>query len=165
MSSTRRATAADLRGLGGTTRVADGYDAMTLAGDIGDLIDALEIGSADLAAIDAGAPPAFVFALRHPGRVGRLVLMESTLGVLPGAEDFLAAGPPWWFGFHQVPGLAETVVEGHEADYLDFFYRSGTYSGQGIPDDIRAAFVTAYRGRESLRCAFEHYRAMPRSAR
>ncbi len=33
--------------------------------------------------------------------------MESLLGTLPGAERFLANGPPWWFGFHRVPGLPE----------------------------------------------------------
>ena len=91
--------------------------------------------------------------------------MESTLGTLPGAEEFLRAGPPWWFGFHQVPGLAEQVVQGRESTYLDFFYRSGTWDGNGIDSAIRDAFIEAYSGLDSLRCGFEHYRAMPESAR
>src|SRR5881227_2197294 len=113
-----RVIAPDLRGLGATAEAEDGYDAGTLATDAGELLDALGESSAAVVGIDAGVPPAFLFAMRHPERVRRLVLMESLLGRLPGGEDFLAGGPPWWFGFHAVPGLAETVLAGHEADYI-----------------------------------------------
>lgn len=90
--------------------------------------------------------------------------MESLLGGLPGAEDFLAGGPPWWFGFHSAaPGLAETVLEGHEAEYVDWFLHAGTL-GEGVRPGIRDAFVRAYTGREALSCAFSYYRAMPESA-
>ena len=91
--------------------------------------------------------------------------MESTLGTLPGTEGFFRGGAPWWFGFHRVPGLAETVLAGHEGAYLDFFYRTGTFDGRGIDPVIRDAFVEEYSGTESLRCALEIYRAMPESAR
>jgi pimeloyl-ACP methyl ester carboxylesterase len=93
--------------------------------------------------------------------VTRLVVMEAVLGGLPGAEDFTA---PWWFGFHNVPGLAEHVLAGHEGEYLDFFLRAGTYDGTGVANEVRDAFVTAYTGKESLRCAFAHYRAMRATA-
>lgn len=63
-----------------------------------------------------------------------------------------------------MPGLAERVLEGHEGDYLDFFLRNGTWQGQGVPGEVREAFVGAYRGKDSLRAAFEHYRAMDESA-
>ncbi|QXJ24627.1 alpha/beta fold hydrolase [Actinomadura graeca] len=158
-----RVIAPDLRGTGGTTRARDGYDAGTLAADAEALLDALGEPTAAVAGIDAGALPAFLLALRRPGRVRRLVLMESLLG-LPGAEDPPGAGPPWWFGFHAVPGLAETVLAGHEAEYVDWFLRTGTH-GRGVPRPIRDAFVGAYTGVESLRCAFSHYRALPVSAR
>src|SRR5690242_659240 len=101
----RTVIAADLRGLGGSTRAAGGYDAFSLSRDAELLLDALGARTADVAGIDAGGPPAFALAMRRPDRVRRLILMESTLGRLPGAEDFFAAGAPWWFGFHAVPGL------------------------------------------------------------
>ena len=160
-----RVVAPDLRGLGGSTRAASGYDAENLARDLLGLLDALDIASVTVVAIDAGVPPAFVLGLRHPDRVRSLVLMESTLGTLPGAEGFFAAGPPWWFGFHQVPGLAETVLVGHEDEYLDFFYRAGTYDGRDLPREIRDTFVEGYTGQDALRCGFEYYRAMPTTAR
>ena len=165
LSAGRQVIAPDLRGIGGSSRAVNGYDAETLAGDLVCVLDGLDIPNADVVALDAGVPAAFLLALRHPHRVRRLVLMESTLGTLPGAEEFFRAGPPWWFGFHQVPGLAERVIEGHEGDYLDFFYRMGTWSGYGIDSDTRDAFVRSYSGTESLRCGFEYYRAMPETAR
>ncbi|WP_083649786.1 alpha/beta fold hydrolase [Amycolatopsis sp. CB00013] len=164
LSEHHRVIAPDLRGFGDSTRAAEGYDASTLASDIESLLDALGEPSAAVVAIDAGTPVAFLLALRRPELVRRLVLMESLLGSLPGAEDFLAGGPPWWFGFHAVPGLGETVLIGHEAEYIDWFLASGTL-GRGVAPEIRDAFVDAYTGGEALRCAFSHYRAMPVSAR
>ncbi|HWE89559.1 MAG TPA: alpha/beta hydrolase [Pseudonocardiaceae bacterium] len=159
-----RVIAPDLRGLGDSGHAADGYDADTLAADAEGLLDALGESGAAVVGIDAGAPPAFLLALRRPDRVRRLVVMESLLGRVPGAEEFLAHGAPWWFGFHSVPGLAETVLIGHEAEYIDWFLTTGTH-GRGVPSKIRDAFVKAYTGPDALRRAFSYYRAMPTSAR
>ncbi|MFG3254824.1 alpha/beta hydrolase [Streptomyces sp. NPDC048172] len=162
-----RVIAPDLRGFGASTRAAGGYDAATLAADAEALLGALGVRSAAVAALDAGVPPAFLLALRRPDLVRRVVLMESLLGTLPGAEDFLAGGPPWWFGFHAVPGLAESVLTGHEGRYVDWFLDSGTL-GEGVPGSlsgVRDAFVHAYTGEEALRCAFSYYRELPTSDR
>lgn len=163
LSAQYRVIAPDLRGFGATTRAADGYDAGTLATDIAGILDALGEPTAAVVAIDAGTPVAVLLALRHPDRIRRLVVMEALLGRLPGAEDFLAAGPPWWFGFHAVPGLAETVLLGHEARYIDWFLTTGT-RGRDVRADIRDAFADAYTGHDALRCAFSCYRALPTSA-
>ncbi|GAB7048187.1 alpha/beta fold hydrolase [Catenuloplanes indicus] len=160
LARTHRVIAPDLRGLGGTTRADSGYDVATIAADAIALLDALGEPVADVAGIDLGTPPAFLLAMRHPARVRRLAVMESLAGPLPGAEAFLAGGPPWWFGFHGVPGLAERALAGNEAAYLDFFLRSGTHSGAGVAPEVRDAFISAYTGEESLRCAFAHYRAL-----
>ncbi|KAA9159374.1 alpha/beta hydrolase [Amycolatopsis acidicola] len=161
LSRTHRVIAPDLRGFGASTRAPDGYDAGTLAADIGGLLDALGEPTAAVVGIDAGAPVAFLLAARKPERVRKLVLMEAVLGGLPGAEDF---AKPWWFGFHAVPGLAESVLIGHEAEYIDFFLKAGT-RGRGVSPELRDAFADAYAGEEALRCAFSFYRALPGSAR
>ncbi|MFD6464181.1 alpha/beta fold hydrolase, partial [Streptomyces roseolus] len=164
LSAHYRVIAPDLRGFGGSSRAPDGYDAATLAADIAGILDALGEPTAAVVAIDASTPVAALLALRHPERVRQLVVMEALLGSLPGAEDFLAAGPPWWFGFHSVPGLAETVLIGHEAPYIEWFLATGT-RGRGVRADIRDAFIDAYTGADALRCAFSYYRALPTSAR
>ena len=156
----RRVIAPDLRGLGDSARATDGFDAVTGAGDMASLLDALGVGSADVVALDAGVPAAFLLGALHPARVRRLILMEATLPGLPGGF----AAPPWWFGFHSVPGLAETVLEGHEDTYLEWFLTAGTYERRGVPPEIRDAFVQAYTGREALRCGFGYYRAADQNA-
>ncbi|UNO38624.1 alpha/beta hydrolase [Streptomyces sp. MST-110588] len=164
LAERHRVIAPDLRGFGASARAAAGYDAGTLATDAEALLDALGVTSAAVVGIDAGTPPAFLLAMRRPGLVHRLVVMESLLGPLPGAEGFLARGAPWWFGFHSVPGLAESVLTGHEDRYVDWFLDAGTL-GQGVRPDVRDAFVRAYTGADALRCAFSTYRALPSSAR
>lgn len=164
LAKSHRVIAPDLRGLGASDHAQTGYDAATLADDMLGLLDALGEESATVIAIDAGVSPAFLMALEHPARVSRLVLMESVIGLLPGAEDFFRAGPPWWFGFHAVPGLPETVLTGHEAEYVDFFLRAGTADGSGVTPAVRDAFVDAYSAPGALRCAFEYYKAMPTNA-
>ncbi|MFJ9966112.1 alpha/beta fold hydrolase [Streptomyces avermitilis] len=163
LSERYRVIAPDLRGFGASTRAKTGYDAGSLADDAAALLETLGAGPAAVVGIDVGTPPALLLALRRSGLVRRLVVMESLLGRLPGAESFLAGGAPWWFGFHAVPGLAETVLEGNEARYLDWFLDTGTL-GEGVRPAVRDAFVRAYTGREALRCAFSYYRALPVSA-
>ncbi|QIQ04754.1 alpha/beta fold hydrolase [Streptomyces liangshanensis] len=164
LSDHYRVIAPDLRGFGASGPAATGYDAGTLAKDAAALLTALGVSSAAVVGIDAGTAPAFLLALRRPGLVRRLVVMEALLGTLPGAEDFLAGGPPWWFGFHSAAqGLAETVLEGHEADYVDWFLRAGTL-GDRVRPALRDAFVHAYTGLEALSRAFSYYRALPESA-
>ena len=102
--------------------------------------------------------------MNHPERVRKLVLMESLVGSLPGAEQFLKAGTPWWFGFHAAPDVAESVLLGNEVEYIEFFLKIGTL-GDGVTPSFPAAVVSASEGRDALRAAFEHYRALPESAR
>ncbi|OAN35838.1 alpha/beta hydrolase [Plantibacter sp. H53] len=164
LAETHRVIAPDLRGLGDSERAVSGYDARSLAGDALCILDALDVDHAAVVAIDAAVTPAFMLALENPDRVDRLVLMEGMIGALPGAEAFVPGGPPWWFGFHAVPDLAETVLEGHESEYIEYFLRTGTHDGRGVEPEIRDAFIEAYRGRHSLRSAFEHYRALAANA-
>ncbi|WP_244253401.1 alpha/beta fold hydrolase [Micromonospora antibiotica] len=153
----------DLRGTGDTERTASGYDAASLATDQVRQLDALRLQSAHIVGFDVGAAPAFALAAAHPNRVLSLTIVEAVISGLTGAEAFLGSGGPWWFGFHQTPGgLAENVLSGDEDRYVRFFLGIGSRSG--VPEDLVRHFVGAYTGRDSLRAAFEHYRAMPTNA-
>lgn len=87
--------------------------------------------SAAVVGIDVGTPPALLLAMRRSDLVSRLVVMESLLGRLPGAEEFLSDSPPWWFGFQGEPDLAEFVLGGHEETYVRWFLDRGT-RGRGV---------------------------------
>lgn len=154
----------DLRGTGDTERTANGYDAASLATDQIRLLDALCLQAAHVVGFDFGAAPAFTLAAAHPDRVLSLTVVEAVISGLAGAEAFLGSGGPWWFGFHQAPDdLAENVLSGAEDRYIRFFLGIG--SRRGVPEDLAQHFVRAYTGRDSLRAAFAHYRAMPANAR
>ncbi|WP_224387846.1 alpha/beta fold hydrolase [Pseudonocardia sp. ICBG1293] len=157
-----RVVVPDLRGFGASTRTTEGLDAGTLSMDLEELVVSLGAGPALVVAIDAGVPAAFLLGMRRPDLLTRLVLVESTLGGLPGAETFFAAGPPWWFGFHQVRGLAESVLRGNEAAYAEWFLDQGT-RGRGARPDLRSAIARTFARPDALHCALALYRALPES--
>ena len=164
LAADHRVVVPDLRGFGASTRTDEGLDAGTLSHDVEGLLGSVGGPPVTLVALDAGVPPAFLLGHRRPDLLTRLVLIESTLGRLPGAESFFAAGPPWWFGFHQVPGLAEQVLAGHEADYVGWFYDQGTRT-RGVRPDLRAAIGRAFAEPGALHCALGVYRALPETGR
>ncbi|WP_166998876.1 alpha/beta fold hydrolase [Paramicrobacterium fandaimingii] len=165
LSARHHVIAPDLRGLGRSERAECGYDAQSVAADLRAVLDAADIDTAMVVAIDAGVPPAFTLAMEHPGRVSHLILSEALVGTLPGAEDFLANGPPWWFAFHAIPGFAERVLAGHEREYIDFFLRAGVTSADAFDERTRSAILDSYADENSLRCGFEYYRSMPQTNR
>ena len=69
----------DLRGHGRSERVASGYDLVTQTGDLQELADRFDDRPIDLVGHSYGGLIALRFALDHPGRVRRLVLVEAPL--------------------------------------------------------------------------------------
>ena len=155
--------APDVRGIGLTARPESGYDLHTKADDARALLDHLGFPRAQVVGHDLGAEIACMLAMRSPGRVQKLVLMEAVIAGLPGAEAFMKH-PPWWFGFHDVPGLAEKAVVGNEDAYLGWFFDNHTYGKRGIPREAREEYVASYTGTDALRGGFAHYRAFKENA-
>lgn len=77
-----RLTTYDLRGHGRSSMPASGYSTRTMAADLGALMDALDIERADLLGHSFGADVSLHFALLHPERVRRLVLVEPGIPAL-----------------------------------------------------------------------------------
>ena len=160
----RRMIVPDLRGFGASEPTGAGLDADTLSRDLEALLLASAAGPATVVAIDAGVAAAFLLGLRRPDLLDRLVLIEALLGPLPGAERPADGGPPWWFGFHREPGLAERVLRGNEADYVGWFYDQGTRN-RGVRPDLRAEITAAFGAAGALGRALGVYRALPATGR
>jgi pimeloyl-ACP methyl ester carboxylesterase len=75
----RRVLLYDLRGHGMSERTPRGYDLATMAADLEGLLETLADGPVDLVGHSFGALVALRFALDHPERVRRLVLVEAPL--------------------------------------------------------------------------------------
>jgi pimeloyl-ACP methyl ester carboxylesterase len=77
-----RVTTYDLRGHGRSDVPATGYTTGDMAEDLRGIMDALDIERAHLVGHSLGADVSLHFALRHPDRVERLVLIEAGIPAL-----------------------------------------------------------------------------------
>jgi pimeloyl-ACP methyl ester carboxylesterase len=95
-AAARRVILFDLRGHGRSDRVATGYDVVTMAGDLEDVLGALVRDEpADLVGHSYGAVVALTLALRRPELVRKLAVVEAPLppSRLEELDDFLGRTP------------------------------------------------------------------------
>lgn len=155
--------APDLRGIGRSAPAEGGFDKVSMAGDLRGLLTALELEQeAILVGHDIGGMTAYAYATEYPGEVSKLVIADVPL---PGIDPFdqVAADPrAWHFGFHQgEEGIAETLVEGQEYEYLRWFIDHVGFADDAISDEDVEVFADAYREEGALTAGFEWYRAFP----
>jgi haloacetate dehalogenase len=152
--------APDLRGYGDSDRPAGGYDKRTMAADVTELADGLGLGPLVVVGHDRGARVAHRFALDHPGRLTRLVLLDiaPTFDVFE-RLDFVRARRIWHWMFHLVPDLPEALTAGREDVYLRYFYRALTHDPAAIDEEAVQEYLRCFRQPGAMRAAFEDYRA------
>src|ERR1700761_1427702 len=154
-----RVIAPDLRGLGDSSRPADGYDKKTVGGDIWRLVhDVLGLEAFYLVGHDWGGPTAYAVAAAHPDAVRKLVILDVTIPG-DGSPGISQGGRRWHHAFHQTLDLAEALVAGREDIYLGWFYRN--YGAVPLPDADIAEYLRVYRQPGALRAGFAYYRAIP----
>lgn len=151
--------APDLRGLGDSSRPAEGYDKKTVADDIWRLVNGtLGHDAFFLVGHDWGGPTAYALAAAHPQAVRRLVILDV---VIPGCGgDFSQGGRRWHHQFHMTPDFPEALTEGREDIYLSWFYRTFAYRPDAIGEDDLAEYVRTYRQPGAMRAGFAYYRAI-----
>ncbi|MEV8087873.1 alpha/beta fold hydrolase [Streptomyces nigra] len=141
----------DLRGYGASDRPAetDGsvYAKRTMASDVVELARRLGHDRFALAGHDRGALVAFRAALDHPGAVTRLACLD----VLPTLDMWdVMHGVSAAVGFHlylmaQPPGLPERMIGADPDAFFGHFLDGWTADPRAIPDDVRAAYLSACR--------------------
>jgi pimeloyl-ACP methyl ester carboxylesterase len=152
--------APDLRGLGDSSKPLTGYDGITVAEDIHQLVTQLGFKTIFLVGHDIGTQVAYSYAAVHSTEVKKLVTMDLTI---PGFEP---AGmmPIWWRSFHETPHVPEALVEGKEMMYLSWFYRNLAYNPSAITQTDINEFVSHYASPGGMHSGFEYYRAFPQDA-
>jgi pimeloyl-ACP methyl ester carboxylesterase len=160
LAKTYRVIAPDLRGLGDSSRPADGYDKKTIGHDIWRLLhDVLGISAFHLVGHDWGGPTAYAVAAAHPDAVRRLVILDVTIPG-DGSPNISQGGRRWHHAFHQTLDLPEALIAGREDIYLGWFYR--TYGARPLGDAEIAEYLRVYRQPGALRAGFAYYRAIQR---
>jgi pimeloyl-ACP methyl ester carboxylesterase len=146
----------DLRGLGDSSKPVTGYDGKTTAEDIYQLVSQLGFKDIFLVGHDFGVQIAYSYAAAHPDEVRRLVILDVPIpGIGPG-ENITGL---WWAQFHMVRDIPEMLIDGHERQYLTWFYRYTCNPAAITKDDIDE-YVSHYSAPGGMRAGFEYYRAL-----
>ena len=149
----------DLPGLGDSSMPADGYDKKTIAADLREMCERLELGRFHLVGHDWGGPTAFALACAMPEAVRSLAVLDVTLpGIGP---DISQGGRRWHHAFHMTPELPEILVQGREREYLGWFYREFSWQRGAIGEADVDEYVRCYSRPGALRAGFEYYRSIP----
>lgn len=127
--------APDLRGLGDSGRPDGGYDKVTVAKDIADLMTRRGHARFRVVAHGWGWPVVFALGARFPERVATMAIVDAP--VLGDGGDVVHHGR-WHFGFHALPDLPEMMTEGREDRYLRFFDRFGGARPDVVGEDAQA---------------------------
>jgi len=102
-------------------------------------------------------------AQRRPEAIEHLALLDAFLPGLMDESELVprAGGGLWQFGFHQVPGLPERLVDGRERAYLAYFLtsKSATPGPLAGLDEYSRAYSLPGR----MSAAFGYYRALDRT--
>jgi pimeloyl-ACP methyl ester carboxylesterase len=157
---TSHVVAIDLPGIGKSCGSAVPSSKSEIAGVVHELMAALGLDESEVTLVghDIGGMVVYAY-LRQFSGLRRAVIMDVPLpGVAPW-EEFIRQPFLWHFALHAVPDLPETLVEGRQREYFDYF--SQLLSAH---DDIptaasRSEQTAAYESPAALRVGFDWYRA------
>jgi pimeloyl-ACP methyl ester carboxylesterase len=165
--------AVDLRGMGASSRPADGYDKKTMAGDIHELARSLGYEKVNVAGHDIGSAVAFAYAENYPQATGKLVMLELphpddsllSFPLLPaqgGFGDKLGSSRPylWWFAFNQVNGLPEKLLAGHIRVEQDWLFKYFLVDENAVDARDRAVYERAYNNADAIRASNAWYQTL-----
>jgi pimeloyl-ACP methyl ester carboxylesterase len=152
--------AVDLRGIGGSTPTAGGYDAANMAEDVYQLLTMLKLQRVYVVGHDIGGLVAYALLRRHPEALRGVMILDVPIPGLDGWDEAVGDPSAWHVRFMQVPELPEKLVDGRQADYFHYFFAFGKFTAEE-----EARFVKAYRTPAQLHAVFEIYRAFPENGR
>lgn len=164
----RRVIAIDPRGLGDSDKPELGYDLGSVARDLHQFAEQLDLmsgGPLDVAGHDIGAWISYAWATDWPGDIGRLALYDAAL---PGITPPAPAGVPsedanirtWHFGFNRLLDLPEVLVEGRERAYLDWLFRAKLRDPSAITAADLDEYTRVFSAPGAARAGFEYCRAL-----
>ena len=171
--------APDLRGFGYTDKppVEEGYDSLTNARDMAELMTQLGYSQFHLHGEDRGAEFAYVLAATQRDRVKTLSFCEMLLSGA-GLEEWSNFTPEnissqfrqqgvwvWHIPFFWIPHLPEMLIAGHEREFWEFWIKAETWNPAAISEEALTEWITCLKAPGGLRGCMETYRAGLKNAR
>jgi microsomal epoxide hydrolase len=123
-----RVVAFDPPGIGDSTPPIGGYDTANISNHIDPLLDDLGAKDCLLVTHDIGAWLGYVYAVRKPERVRRLVAIDAAIpGMAP--PDVYTMTPErlhktWHFAFNFLPELPELLITAREREFLTWLFKA-----------------------------------------
>ncbi|MPR12950.1 alpha/beta fold hydrolase [Microvirga tunisiensis] len=152
----------DLRGLGLSSKPETGFDKKTQAGDVAGVLDALKIDRADLVTHDIGNMVGYAYAVQHPERVRRFVLIDAPVPGIGPWEEILKNPLLWHFRFGG-PDM-ERLVEGRERIYLDRFWNEFSAVPSHFSEAAREHYAKLYALPGAMHSGFAQFAAFDQDA-
>jgi pimeloyl-ACP methyl ester carboxylesterase len=152
----------DLRGLGLSSKPPGGFDTKTQGEDVAGVLDQLKVRQADLVAHDIGNMVGFAFAMEHPDRVRRFVLIDAPVPGVGPWEEILKNPLLWHFRFGG-PDM-ERLVKGRERIYLDRFWNDFSADPKHFDEASREHYAKLYALPGAMHSGFEQFHAFDQDA-
>jgi pimeloyl-ACP methyl ester carboxylesterase len=152
----------DLRGLGLSSKPEAGFDKKTQAGDVAGVLDALKIDRADLVTHDIGNMVGYAFAVQHPERVRRFVLIDAPVPGIGPWDEVLKNPLLWHFRFGG-PDM-ERLVAGRERIYLDRFWNEFSATPSRFSEAAREHYARLYALPGAMHSGFVQFAAFDQDA-
>jgi pimeloyl-ACP methyl ester carboxylesterase len=153
----------DLRGAGGSSKPASGYDKKTLAVDIHALTSSLGLERVRIVGHDIGLMVAYAYAAQFPEATERLVLMDAFLPGIGDWKDVWLLRDLWHFHFTGEVPLA--LVKGRERIYFEHFWNDFAADPKhSVPEEDRRLYTKAYAQPGGMRAGFEYFKNFERDA-
>jgi pimeloyl-ACP methyl ester carboxylesterase/uncharacterized RmlC-like cupin family protein len=153
----------DLRGIGRSSKPADGYEKKTQAKDMRAVVTSLGYDKTFVVAHDIGNMVAYAYAAIYPDKVERLVVMDAPIpGIDPWSEILQNPGV-WHFNFHGPD--AERLVAGRERIYFDRIWNDFTADPSKPDEATRIFFAATYAQPGGMRAGFAQFTAFSQDAK
>lgn len=164
LAQRRRVVALDMRGYNLSDTPTHGYDVATLSSDIRAVIAALGERQADIIGHDWGGAIAWVFAIREPDYVRRLVILNAPHPgpMLRELRDPRQLRRSAYIGFFQFKGLAERTIAANEYAMIWRTFRSADPDSAWLSDEDIQRYVAAISRPGALTAALSYYRQLVR---
>lgn len=157
--------ALDLPGVGGSAFPNAPGDKRSIAAVVHDVIEAMGLKNVTLIGHDIGGQVAFAYLVAYPDELAGAVMMDMGVPGIDPWDEIIRNPNTWHLVFHGVPHLPETLVQGKQREYFDFFYNAVNAHPESIGDDARASYVEAYLALNALTTGFGWYRGFCQDAK
>lgn len=156
--------APDLRGFADSDKPYDGYEPLTIARDMLDLLAVEGVDKFHILSHDLGGPPSVALAYLTHDRALSLSTIETPFFGLdyPGYVDPRVAY--WHLSMHMNMDVTRFLIEGKEEQYLRHFFRDFAYNPTAMPEADVQAYAMQMRQPGNLRASLNHYGYIPQMA-